>query len=143
MKVLCNDYECVFNKHGQCTKELISLNEMCEDFFNYRLTDEYCHSFYKAVKLVDGGIAKALFKRGKKIEYQGLTFYTEDKVYENDDDFDVTEKTSGMRVEFTYVKKYFDKIMEKIQSAPKVKDLPLADMNDKGKWVLVESEGKE
>ena len=99
MIVFCDNYYCAYEKNGYCTKQQIFIeNETCDDYVHYQEVhkDKYCHKFYKAVKTQNGVIAKELFDSGKKIEYQGMVFYTESKVNDGDDDFWVTEETSGL-----------------------------------------------
>lgn len=146
MTVFCDNYYCAYEKNGYCTKQQISIeNETCEDYEHYQdvYSEEYCHKFYKAVKTKNGVSGKALFESGKKVEYQGLTFYTESKANDGDDDFWVTEEISGLGANFEHIKKRFDLVIKAITKAPKINDLPLAVKNENDEWELVESEGKK
>ena len=146
MTVFCDNYYCAYEKNGYCTKKQISIeNETCDDYVHYQEVhkDKYCHNFYKAVKTKNNIPAKALCESGRKIEYQGLTFYTESKVNDGDDDFWVTEETSGLGANFEHIKKRFDLVIKSITKAPKISDLPLAEKNENDEWEIVEGEETE
>ena len=140
--VYCDFEYCAYNINGVCTKDRITIGEeyayVCDDFLHYQDTGEYSHPFYKAVKMKDGVVAKALSKRGKKIEYQGLVFYTEDRVF--DDEIWVTEERTGFGVTFSLIKDRIESLKEKIEEFPNVQDYPLAEPDSHGKWKLKESE---
>ena len=96
-----------------------------------------------AIRKTKNGVrGKALFESGKKIGYQGLTFYTEDKVNE-DDDYWLTEETSGTGGSFAHIKARFELCIKAITKSPKINELPLAVKNKKGEWEIVESEENE
>lgn len=142
MKVFCDSNTCAFEKNGYCTqKQILIENGECQDYQHYQdvYSEEYCHKFYKAVKTKNGVRAKALFESGKKIEYQGLTFYTEDKVNE-DDDYWLTEETTGAGGSFAHVKARFELCIKAIKKSPKINELPLAVENENGEWEIAESE---
>lgn len=148
MTVFCDNYYCAYEMNGLCTKQQISIeNETCDDYIHYQEVhkDKYCHKFYKAVtvKTKNNIPAKALFESGRKIEYQGLTFYTESKVNDGNDDFWVTEEASGLGANFEHIKKRFDLAIKAITKAPKISDLPLAMKNENDEWEIVESEETE
>ena len=77
MIVFCDTYDCLYEKNGQCTRNRMWVEDgVCTDFEDYKETKEYKNSYYKAVKIEEGIVAKQLCDRGKVFEYQGLTFYT-------------------------------------------------------------------
>lgn len=77
MTVYCGAYNCRFNKNGDCDNDTVYIDDTgnCEDFAEFYRTAEYLQPYYIAVKSADGRLGKTK-KQGKKIEYQGYSFYT-------------------------------------------------------------------
>ena len=145
MKVICDNYDCAFERLGECTQNQIWLeNSECQDYIHYKDAQKnvYVNEYYRAVLTKDGVKAKELCKEERKVAYRGLVFYTEEKV--NDDDYDlwVTEELSGLGANLEHIMQKFDLVIKAITIAPKIKDLPLAKRNEKYELVLVESEVK-
>lgn len=141
MVVFCDTYDCLYEKNGQCTRDIMWVEDgVCTDFEAYIETKDYKNSYYEAIKTEKGIVAKRLCEIGKLVEYQGLTFYTKDKVVENDDDIWLTEQTTGLGVSLKRVKENFDMVLTVVQNAPKLETLPLARKDENGEWKIIESE---
>lgn len=141
MIVFCDTYDCLYEKNGQCTKSQIFVEDgVCDDFEDYQETEDYKNSYYEAIKTEKGMVAKRLCEIGKLVEYQGLTFYTKDKVVENDYDIWLTEQTTGLGVKLERVRENLDMVLMVVQNAPKLETLPLAIKDENGEWKIVESE---
>lgn len=148
MMVFCTNHDCIHEKNGECTKEIITVSDLydegCEEFEHYFDTEEYNNRYYKAVRTKDGKTAKSKVWRGKRIEYNGYVFFTDERATE-DRDFFVTEARMGMSAGG------FDKLkepsrwkifVEREKSFPDVETLPLAEWNDGG-YEIVEKGGAE
>lgn len=141
-KVYCSNYDCKHcDTEGCCTLDIVAVGDDyeygCDDYSAYYDSPEYGEKYYKAVFTVDKVKAKAE-AYGKKIEYNGRTFYTGDKVTE-DDDFFVTDERTGLAIKFSYLKKHWVTYLEVEKQYPDVDTLPLAVFDEKRrKFKLVE-----
>lgn len=130
VEVACYQCDCVYCKDGWCRSRSITINEgyECETFSSYEETEEYQAPFYKAIKGEDGKPYKGL-AHGKRIEYNGYVFYTQDRVYEGDDTYNVTEERTGyscgMFAKLTYDDKW-EKFVQIEKTLPDVTSYPLA-----------------
>lgn len=123
--------ECTWCKNGWCQRNMITIGEdfECEDFKNYR--DSYTDSYWKAF-CKDGKPFRRLEKRGKKIEYNGYVFYTDDKITD-DEEYFLTEERTGVGVcTFRRLKgqHLWDKFVEKVGTYPDVSTFPIEESED-------------
>lgn len=119
----CDDCKwCADN--GECQRGVITINEAweCDCYENY--IDDYNEPFYKAC-LEDGEKCRKLTKFGKKIEYNGYVFYTEDKITDSGN-YLLTEARTGILVcRFCELEKRWDKFLEKVADYPDVSTYPI------------------
>lgn len=118
--------ECKWCKSGWCHRGAITISEdlECEDFENYR--DSYTDAYWKALHK-DGKKFRRLEKYGKKIEYNGYVFYTDNKITE-DGEYYLTEERTGYGVgTFKQLKEQrrWDAFVEGYETYPDVLTLPV------------------
>ena len=126
--VSCWNEECTHCQHGWCKRREIEIGEdrECENFQHYK--ENYKQSFWKAL-LKDGKTFRRLCKHGKKIEYKGYTFYTDEKITDSGYYF-LTEARTGIGVcEYNQLEKRWDKFVAKVGNYPDVTDLPIEEDN--------------
>ena len=138
----CKHYD---PKSFTCTKRLVTVGEDysygCDDYESYLDSKEYNDKYFIAVKANDGRIAKAV-RYGKKIEYNGMVFFTGSRVTE-DGDFNVTEKCTGYNAgSFSKLADRWDKLIEIIKRTPDVESYPLA-VYELGKYKIVKEQNDE
>ena len=80
-KVYCTNKDCTGCENSVCIRSCILIGEsgmdaVCENYECYSDTKEYQDEYFIAVKAKGGKIAKVK-KQGKRIEYKGFVFYTE------------------------------------------------------------------
>lgn len=126
MIVGCWLSECKWCKNGWCHRDTITIDELkeCEDFEDYR--DTYTDSFWKAI-IDDGKPFRRLANKGKKIEYNGYVFYTEDRITD-DENYDLTEERTGIGVsDFRRLKepKRWELFVERVRTYPDVLTYPI------------------
>ena len=126
MMVGCWLSECKWNKNGWCDRGSITIDELkeCEDFEDYQ--DSYTDSFWKAF-INDGKPYRKLVENGKKIEYNGYVFYTEEKITDYET-YRLTEERTGLDVgEFGRLKvqSRWDKFVERVGTYPDVSTYPI------------------
>lgn len=125
MIVGCWLSECKWCEDGWCRRGTITIDELkeCEDFEDYR--DAYTDSYWVACK--KDGKAYRKLRQGKKIEYNGYVFYTDDKIT-NDESYYLTEERTGFFVgEFRKLKSRWDLFVERYGTFPDVLTLPVED----------------
>ena len=146
-KVFCTNTDCVSCEDYNCTKEFISIGDneefICQDYQNYRDTAEYQDEFYIAVKTKDGKKAKAV-KKGKKIECNGVIFYTTEKDITSESIM-VTDKKTGLLCRLDMLQKpaMWEKYLEISKTTPNVQTLPLAEWNEKSREYIIKDEGND
>ena len=116
--------ECKWCEHGWCQCGAITIGEdkECENFEHYK--DDYNDSFWKAC-LDEGKAVRKLCCHGKKIEYNGYTFYTTDKITD-DEEYDLTEERTGLSAGyFSRLKNRWDMFLERVGTYPDVLSLPI------------------
>lgn len=128
MDVGCWLSECIWCKDGWCQRGMIIIDEFkeCEAFEDYR--DAYTDSYWVACKK-DGKSYRRLVKQGKKIEYNGYVFYTDEKITD-DETYYLTEGRTGILVgEFRKLKEQsrWDLFVERCGTFPDVLTLPVKD----------------
>ena len=146
--VYCENTDCKYydTQSFNCTKDAVTIvygsEYGCDDFEDYRKAEEYGEKYYIAV-MVDGVKAKAV-QYGKKIEYNGRVFFTQDRVTYAET-YTLTDKRTGYMVGAFVKLKLKDK-WEKFLSAekelPDVETYPLAVKQNDGKYKLVEEGGE-
>lgn len=123
MIVGCWLSECEWCEDGWCRRNMITIGEdlECEDFKDYR--DSYNDAYWKAC-CKDGKKFRRLEKRGKKIEYNGYVFYTDDKITA-DEEYVLTEERTGLSTwSFRKLKDMWDKFIENVGKYPDVSTFP-------------------
>ena len=142
-RVICSNYDCLHcdPRSYYCQKDVVSVGDDysygCEDYVAYNDCEEYREKFFRAVKTKSGQKAKAV-AYGKKIEYNGKTFFTSDRVTE-DGNFVVTDGRTGFLVsQMAMAKDRWEQFLEAEKREPDVETLPLA-VKVKGGYVLVGS----
>ena len=123
-EVACYSDDCKWFSCGFCQRGSITICEdlTCEDFECY--IDSYKDSFYKAC-FKDGKKFRRLAEHGKKIEYNGYVFYTEDRVTEAEE-YGLTEERTGVFVgSFKRLKGRWEKFVEKVVTYPDVLSYPI------------------
>lgn len=129
MTVYCLNEDCVYNDGIRCTRNCISVGENyengCEDYKSYLYTKQYQDVFYKCVKTESGKIG-ALKSRGKRIEYDGYIFFTQNK--EGEEMFVTDEKTGLSCGRFEKLKDpcFWKKFIKVREETVAVYKLPLA-----------------
>lgn len=126
MIVSCWLSECKWFKDGWCQRGTITIDELkeCEDYEDYQ--DSYTDSFWKAM-IDDGKPFRRLVDNGKKIEYNGYVFYTEEKITD-DENYRLTEERTGIDVgEFRKLKeqKRWAVFEERVGTYPDVSTYPI------------------
>ena len=126
MIVSCWLSECKWWHDGWCQRGSITIDELkeCEDYEDYQ--DSYTDSFWKAC-INDGKPFRKLVDNGKKIEYNGYVFYTEEKITD-DENYRLTEERTGVDVgEFRKLKeqKRWELFVERVGTFPDVSTLPI------------------
>lgn len=129
MIVGCWLSECKWCQNGWCQRGSITIDELkeCEDFEDYR--DSYTDSFWKAL-IEDGVTCRSLVEKGKKIEYNGYVFYTENKITD-DENYDLTEERTGIGVsDFRRLKepRRWELFVERVGTFPDVSTYPIKEM---------------
>jgi hypothetical protein len=126
MIVGCWLSECKWNKNGWCDRGSITIDELkeCEDYEDYQ--DSYTDSFWKAMEK-DGKPYRKLVEKGKKIEYNGYVFYTEEKITD-DETYCLTEERTGINSgEFIRLKdqRRWEFFLERVGTYPDVSTYPI------------------
>ena len=124
----CND--CRWEQNGWCNRGAITISEdyECECYESY--LEEYKEAFYKACVDKDGEKVRKFVANGKKIEYNGYVFYTEDKITDSGNYF-LTEARTGIGIcKFYELEKRWEKFLERIGGYPDVTTLPIKESED-------------
>lgn len=130
----CWNTDCDWNKYGWCQRSMISISETleCEDFEDYRKS--YTDQFWKACR--DGEKKRRrLCKNGKKVEYNGYVFYTEDKIDETEV-YELTEERTGIFIcSMARLKepRRWETFISRIGTYPDVLTLPVEERSENGK----------
>ena len=127
----CWNTECNWNKGGWCQRGMISISETleCEDFEDYRKS--YTDQFWKACGK-DGKSFRRLCEKGKKVEYNGYVFYTEDKI-DDTEEYELTEERTGVFIcSLARLKepKRWDKFVSMNGTYPDVLTLPVVERSE-------------
>ena len=130
----CWNTECIWNKGGWCQRGVISISETleCDNFEDYRKS--YTDQFWKACKDKDGRKYRRLCEKGKKVEYNGYVFYTEDKI-DDTEEYYLTEERTGVFIStMARLKepKRWDKFVSLIDTYPDVLTLPIEKRGENG-----------
>ena len=126
MIVSCWLSECKWCEDGWCQRGSITIDELkeCEDFEDYQ--DSYTDSFWK-VMTKDGKCFRRLVDNGKKIEYNGYVFYTEEQITD-DESYRLTEERTGVDAgEFRRLKEQsrWELFVDRIGTYPDVSTYPV------------------
>ena len=143
--VSCQYTDCIHcdMRDYHCTKDYITIGEEfengCNDFEPYYNSAEYYEKYYKCVETKTGELGKCIFS-GKRIEYNGMVFFTSERVTEYKECC-LTEARTGYGVGmYRDLENRFQKICELAEKYPNVDTLPLAEW-DYGGYVLVKEGG--
>lgn len=146
-RVYCTLTECVHNDGCMCERDVISIGEDyvmgCDDYEDYLDSEDYQTEFFIRVMAADKKIARAK-RKGKRIEYNGYVFYTEDK---ESPEMSVTEEMTGLRIgRFRMLKdaKNWNLFVENIPTFEPVTELPMTMYNhDTRQYEYVKKELKQ
>lgn len=132
MLVGCWNDDCRCNIGGWCDRNRITISETleCEDFDDYR--KYYTDHFWKACEKGDKKFRR-LCKEGKKIEYNGYAFYTEDKI-DKTEEYNLTEERTGVfagTLARLKEPKWWDIFVSRIGTYPDVLTLPIEEGSTK------------
>jgi hypothetical protein len=123
--VVCFADDCKWcSEIGECQRGAITINGAweCEGFESYR--DSYTDSFWVCC-LKEGEKYRRFRPQGKKVEYNGYLFYTQDKITDSGNYF-LTEARTGIGVcRFNELEKRWDKFVERVGDYPDVMTLPI------------------
>lgn len=140
--VSCRNTDCIHcdMTDFHCTKSYITIGEDfdcgCNDCENYYNLPDYRAIYWKCVETKSGELGRALCF-GKRIEYRGIAFYTQDRITE-DGDYMLTHAETGYSAgKYKHLEQRFDGICEKAKDLPSVETLPRAEL-DNGEWILKE-----
>lgn len=145
-RVYCYNDDCVYCDADtkMCCRDIISIGDgidyACDEYRCYLDTEEYGEEFYALVgkRRKPQGREK---RYGKRIEYNGRVFYSQEKI--RDDTFlFVTDAKTGLAVKFYYIKENWDKFIELANKQRDIELYPLIEMGDDGEYHVVE-EGKD
>lgn len=125
VSVVCFCDDCKWcTENGECNRGAITIapDYECECFESY--LEDYKETFYIAFSK-DGIPHRRLETNGKKIEYKGYVFYTQDKITDSGNYF-LTEARTGYSVgKFAYLEERWDKFLERIGTYPDVSTYPI------------------
>ena len=134
MRVLCDDETCIYNKERECQKEMLWIEDCeCSDYEDYTKSYEYQSVYYTHIKDPETGTHYKVKHNGKRFEFYGYVFYTEDDDRYGLSNMWFTEEITGYGVSGRFFlpdldeehkKKYTDGINKMIEIAVPVKDLP-------------------
>lgn len=127
-----------------CKKDVITVGDSCfggcDEYESFRDSIEYSARHYIAVRAynTEGKLVPArAIRYGKKIEYNGVTFYTTDRTL--DDSYRLTHERTGVDSgRMSMLKDRWEIFLEKEKELPDVESLPLAEYSGSGKYELVE-----
>lgn len=141
--VYCDYEDCIHYPDGECHRGSITVGEdyyaSCADFESYRDQKEYSYKYFMALKDKDGRVCRGEVYKAKRIEYNGFVFYTTDRTTD-DERFFVTEERTGYGIgEFRRLKEmHWEKFIQMQAKLPDVKDYPIAEKDNFGRWVIKE-----
>ena len=145
-RVLCSNDDCIHCdvKTSHCNKGCILVSEGyfggCSEYYHYLDTKEYNEEFYVLVgkRRKPQGREKRF---GKKIEYNGRVFYSQEKV-RDDMTCVVTDAKTGLAVKLYQIKENWEKFIELADKQPDIETFPVVVKGDDGEYHVVE-EGKD
>ena len=141
--IWCYNEHCIHCKNDNCIANVVEVNEdgECDTFENYLDTEEYRQKFYIAVKTENGICAKAV-KYGKKLDINGVTFYTQSPPNESEEYIRITHGRTGYRcLTVSAVKAKFDLFIKRQEQVQSVHELPLAEYDARNReYYLVNEE---
>lgn len=149
-KVYCYNNDCVYldTCSGLCNAGVVSIGDGfeggCDTFVPYYNNAEYGEKFFIAVGERGKASMKAV-RYGKRIEYNGRTFYTTDRITD-DGIYGLTDKRTGLYVAKMYqLEGRWERFLELEKNLPDVESYPLAEYDKSGKYKIVEekAEGKK
>ena len=149
--VSCDNEDCAFYdlETGNCTKDYISLDteteRNCADFVSFLSSKEYQETYWitVAIKKNDSNLGRVKM-RGKRIEINGVIFYTQDDTRLDENRIYLTDRETGVRAyTIEWIKENWDKFLKAKENYIKthsfnLMDLPICDYYDnvKREWVL-------
>ena len=141
-RVYCYNYDCTHcdSETCECCLGMISVEGAayngCNDYECYLDSKEYREEFFALVGN-RGKVAGREKRYGKKIGYNGRTFYTRDKIRANDN-FNVTDAKTGLLVGFDRVKSMWDKFIEAADKESDIESFPVVELGADGRYHLVD-----
>lgn len=144
----CNNDDCIHNNNGYCDFDghiIINCEFIggCDEYLSYMNLPQYRERYFIARKETDKLPRHRVEKYGRRIEYNGYTFFTQSYNYEDDiTNYLVTEERTGYycgTMNDLQKPELWQKFIENIKSIPSVMDLPLAIMRD-DEYVIQEAD---
>ena len=131
-KIICTG-ACVYSINGVCAREEIEMSvEGCESWKEYpqKNDPEYQNEYWISTNVCDPMTKERKVYRvkrnGKKVEFGGLTFYTEEDIRYGYINVAFTEERTGVAVNGNYLNEEgIEKIKESSAKYPDVMSLPV------------------
>ncbi len=142
--VSCDMKDCCNNKDGYCIALSIEICDLeCSDYRCYLDLPEYQEKYYTANERREGidDIPDRYFrleKKGKKVEWNGYTFFTNDYIlFDNLEDKRFTEQKTGYALSLYEIQHdpcKYEIFVNKVKDAPDVMNLPLYEHDKHGSF---------
>ena len=137
-EVYCDTTTCEYYKNQRCTKDIIELvDDSCLTFGAHtEMSKEYQETFWKALTSRKDGHKCRQEARGKRYEFGGIVFFTDQDDRWGLAGLSFTEQVTGYRVPADVLTgrkakpEFLDRVREIIGKVPPVMSLPEADLED-------------
>ena len=117
------------NDEGRCSRNVVTIDFAgeCDSYEDY--SKDYTDPFYKAVYDDNKNPCRTLCY-GKKIEYNGYVFYTEDKINKTGNYY-LTEARTGVGAgPYCMLEDRWELFLERVNTYPDIMTLPLKESDD-------------
>lgn len=133
-EVFCDNYDCAYCdiNHDHCTLDMVFIDG-CGDCASYEEYQDKSPKFEFWKCCFDRKTNEKYRKKcfGRKIEIDGLTFYTEVNERYTEDLTNITEEKTGLLCNsITYAKGNIEKIKHYISTLPNVLEFPIREENE-------------
>lgn len=153
-KVYCPNDTCAYRdvSDGCCTKDFITLDDYadyagCENYTDYSSLPEYQEEYWIAVSIEKNKdkLGRAMV-HGKKLEINGVEFFTRSNSKLNDDDIYVTDMETGFYCgSVKTVKEKWERFLKKKEDVknkiPNLMDLPICEFCGGKNCYIIKQEG--
>lgn len=135
--IWCYKNNCSYcDSNFRCLADDVEINEggECDTFEDYLTLTEYRDEYFIRVKVGDGKQHAKAIKRGKRLDVNGVAFYTNSSPRESEEKTFVTHGRTGYYcASLAWVKQHFDEFLKMQESISDVDTLPLAEPDDMGR----------